>query len=345
MTRKERVINTVKRKPADYPPYHIDFTGILREKTAERLGMNLDLIDNAIGDHFIHFDFLPPNTFKSEFISETRWKDEFGIIWDTTNYQYGDWNIVHYPLQSKSDLVNYKWPDPHNTEGRFKHMYDRLRVNNTRFVMFKTSDIFHMALQLCSFEELLVKMATEPSFIHELFERLLEFLVGIVEELPPEVDGCKFLADIGTQKGLCISLDMWREFVKPRSKVLYEACKKRGFIVEKHSCGDNMDLLPDLIELGVDIYDPVQPEVQDITEMKRKYGKDITLLGGLGAQSTIPNGTPEEVKAEVFRTYDILGKDGGYIISPAGSMPAETPVENVLALIEACQTLCPEYTE
>ena len=101
-----------------------------------------------------------------------------------------------------------------------------------------------------------------------------------------------------------------------------------------HSCGDNTVIIPELIELGVDISDPAQPEAMDLKFLKKEYGKDIVFFGGLGSQSTIPRGTPEEVVKEAEGTMEYMWEGGKYILGPAGSIPTEAPIENVAALIE-----------
>jgi uroporphyrinogen decarboxylase len=104
-----------------------------------------------------------------------------------------------------------------------------------------------------------------------------------------------------------------------------------------HSCGSLAEILPDLVEIGLDVYESVQPEAKDNNpyELKRKYGDKLTFWGGLGSQSTIPFGTPEEIKAEVARLCREMGKGGGYILGAAKDIQPETPVENAAAVIEA----------
>lgn len=115
---------------------------------------------------------------------------------------------------------------------------------------------------------------------------------------------------------------------------MYEATKKRGFTVMSHSCGDNIEIIPELMELSVDISDPAQPEAMDLQFLKKEYGKDIVFFGDRGSQSTIPCGTPEEVIREAEKALEYMWKGGNYILGPAGSIPTEAPIENVAALVE-----------
>jgi len=107
--------------------------------------------------------------------------------------------------------------------------------------------------------------------------------------------------------------------------------------VAQHSCGDISEIFPDLIELGLDIYNTFQPEIYDVAEMKRLYGDKITFYGGISTQTLLPEAAPEEVKSEILRLMSILGKNGGYIVAPTHSMPNDIPTENILAFFEVVQ--------
>ena len=107
--------------------------------------------------------------------------------------------------------------------------------------------------------------------------------------------------------------------------------------VAQHSCGDCREVFPDLVELGLDIYNTFQPEVYDIVDFKKKFGDKITFFGGISTQCILPFKTLEEVKAEMHRVMDILGKDGGYILAPTHAMPDDIPPENVMAFMEVAR--------
>ena len=104
-----------------------------------------------------------------------------------------------------------------------------------------------------------------------------------------------------------------------------------------HSCGKVQDLFPELIEIGLQVFNPFQPEVMDLREMKARYGKDLAFYGGVSIQRLLPFGTPEEVRAEVRGLLDDLGPGGGFIIAPSHEMPGDIPLENMLAFIETVQ--------
>jgi len=118
-----------------------------------------------------------------------------------------------------------------------------------------------------------------------------------------------------------MSPNHWRKFLKPRLKKIYGAAKNKGCALMTHSDGDITELYPGLIELGADISDPTQPEVMDIEYIKKEFGRDIVLFGGLGCQRTIPLGNPSEVVREAKDTLKVLGKGGKYIMGQSGSIP------------------------
>jgi uroporphyrinogen decarboxylase len=115
---------------------------------------------------------------------------------------------------------------------------------------------------------------------------------------------------------------------------MYAATRQAGKTVLIHSCGKVQELFPELIELGLDVFNPFQPDVMDPYEMKARYGDRLTFYGGVSVQQLLPHGTPQMVRDEVRRLMDEVGRDGGFIISPSHDMPGDIPIENMVALIE-----------
>ena len=134
-----------------------------------------------------------------------------------------------------------------------------------------------------------------------------------------------------------IGAERWRKIFKPRLARLYARTHEAGKYVLTHCCGSIVEILPDVIEIGLDVYESVQPEAKDNSpyELKRRYGDKLTFWGGLGSQSTIPFGRPDEIRAEVARLCREMGRGGGYILSPAKALQPETPTENAAAVVEA----------
>ncbi|MGC8863654.1 MAG: uroporphyrinogen decarboxylase family protein, partial [Armatimonadota bacterium] len=130
----------------------------------------------------------------------------------------------------------------------------------------------------------------------------------------------------------------WREFIKPRIKRVYERAKSAGRFVMQHSCGDIYELLPDLIEIGLDVYQTFQPEIYDVKTVKREFGRDLTFWGGISTQAVLPWVTPDEVKRVAREMIAAVGAGGGYIAAPTHAIPGDVPPENIVALVEAFQS-------
>jgi uroporphyrinogen decarboxylase len=139
------------------------------------------------------------------------------------------------------------------------------------------------------------------------------------------------------QDGILIGARRWRKIIKPLMRLLYECVRRAGKYTLTHSCGSVAKILPDLIEIGLDVYESVQPEAKNNNpyELKRKFGKEITFWGGLGSQSLLPFGAPAEIKCEVAKLCQEMGHDGSCILAPAKAIQPETPLENAAAALEA----------
>lgn len=146
----------------------------------------------------------------------------------------------------------------------------------------------------------------------------------------------RFVRQERTQAILPMSPDMWREFIKPRLKQLVDRCHEHGLPCILHSCGNYLAILDDLIEIGVDGLESLQPEAIDVLEVKRRTMGRIFLIGGIGVQSTLFRGTPEEVRTVSKRLLTEMGRGGGYVISPTKPLHEQTlPIGNIAAFLES----------
>ncbi|HNS19111.1 MAG TPA: uroporphyrinogen decarboxylase family protein [Sedimentisphaerales bacterium] len=151
------------------------------------------------------------------------------------------------------------------------------------------------------------------------------------------MDIFRFGDDWGHQRGVLMGPDLWRRFIKPRFRMMCELVKSKGKLVMLHSCGKVDELFDDLIECGLDIFNPFQPEVMDVFDVKKRYGDRLTFYGGISIQRTLPFGTVQQVRDEVRRLLDVVGADGGYIASPSHDIPGDAKPENLAAMIEVLQ--------
>ena len=341
MTKKERIKAVINGIEPDVTPYHFDLTLMINDKIAEYYNIEKDSVESFIGNHLLYLDFSAPEGFTPGRPGANLTKDEFGVTWDIgQSHDIGDWGMVDHPIKDMS-LEGYKFP---NTEGkgRFKGVEELVEKNPDRFNVMRMTGLFDSAWHITGMEDLLISMVVEPGFADEILEKTADYIVGIIEQLPPCVEAVRLIEDWGKQNGLIMGLERWNRFLKPGLKRIHDACRKKGVRIMHHTCGDITELFPEIIELGVDVIDAMQPEAMDLKFIKKEYGKDIVLFGGLGCQSTIPLGTPEDVVKEAQETLNILGEGGKYILGPAGSIPTEAPVENVIALVGFCKEIANE---
>jgi uroporphyrinogen decarboxylase len=357
MTKRERVINTIAGRPCDVLPHHSDLTYASMLKLSAYYGVPLADVEDRIGNHLQYINYEPPGdgsmddqasktdsgTFSAGGQSDTSGHviDEWGVTWDNKGHQeIGDWGLIDHPVRN-FDFSRYTWPDG-CAGGRFRHAAAEAARRPDAFHTLLMTGLFDSAWHVTGLEDCLAAMADPDSAnIDYLLDRTLAFLVGVVEQVPDGLfDGVRFLEDWGIQKGLLTGAERWRRHLKPRLRELYQTAKNKGLYVHSHSCGDNLELFPDMIELGVDISDPVQPESMDIRTVKERFGSSLTLMGGLPCQSILPLGTPAEVSRITRRTLEIMGQGGHYILGGAGSFPTETPPANIDAIVEVYRAEC-----
>jgi uroporphyrinogen decarboxylase len=188
-------------------------------------------------------------------------------------------------------------------------------------------------------DRLLMDMVENPEFVDSLFEAITNYNLAQLDlSLAHDIDGVWFGDDWGSQNGLIMGPALWRRYIKPCLARMYGKVKRAGKYVAIHSCGDVRAILPDLVELGCDIFNPFQPETLDLSETKDVYHGKLAFWGGLSVQTLLPHGTPEEVRVTTRALLDTLGKGGGYIAAPSHAVPPDVPAENIDAMIEVLRS-------
>lgn len=267
-------------------------------------------------------------------LQDDEWVDEWGVIW--TNREFA--RVIGHPLEADWDgLSSYKLPDPW-AAGR----YDEARQSMAQspdcyrlgWVWFT---LFERLWFLRGFNNMLVDPYLYPAQFSELADRIVEFnLASIQQQLALRVDGIYFSDDWGSQQGLLMNPDDWRRWYKPRYRRLFDAVHAGGAHVWMHLCGNVTAIIPDLIELGLDVLNPIQPQAMDVDALAARYGGHVCFHGGLDTQETLPHGTVADVEREVKHLIDIFGRySGGYIGTTSHKIMPETPPENILALFRA----------
>ena len=334
MTRKERVKLSLEHKQPDICVYHLDFTHEVGLKTAKLFGLKEgEDLGEKIGNHL--FGVAP--ALKWEEIKPDYFKDKFGVIWDkTVDKDIG--TVANVLLENPSDLSRLKFPDLDDKK-LYLHFDKIIKDNNDKFIFADLGfSLFERAWTLRGMENLLCDLITDDGFTVELLDRILAWNLKYIDKcVKYPLDGMRFGDDWGQQQGLIMGPEHWRKFIKPRIAKMYKKVHDAGKKVFIHSCGDVEEIFPDLIEVGVDVFNPFQPEAFDIYKVKKEFGKKISFFGGMSTQKILPFGTPKEVKAETQKLIKEIGRDGGYIFSPAHATPKDVSIENIAAMLEVLQ--------
>jgi uroporphyrinogen decarboxylase len=344
MTEKERIRRCIGFKETDAVPWQIDCTTELARVIMEGRGMvegrlflrgrNVLKYHNLyeyFGNHLCYMRSEPVDGYTE--VEPGICRDEWGVLWDRRiDRDIG--NPVNVPLE-KGNLDTLQIPNP-RAASRFTHFGPIIEANPGRYVVVKISRcLFERAWSLRGMENLLIDLKENPSFVHELFEAITGFGLALIDSLGEyAVDGVRFSDDWGGQLGMLMGPDTWRAFIKPYAARLYRRAREGGYSVFIHSCGNVAPILDDLVEIGVNVFNPLQPETMDVETILARYAGRLAFYGGLSIQQTLPFGSAEEVREEVAGRLSLARRYGGYLIAPAHDMPPDVPPQNVQAMLE-----------
>ena len=331
MNARERQLAALARKPTDR--ISIDVIEVENaDKIQAYLGEDVDVLDYLGIDGKI----IGPG-YNGPLIGDT---DEWGTV-ALLDYS----QIRAYPLDL--GIENYTPPDP--------DLYNFKEAAQTAMKLSKNHvirgpywhSLFSKTCSLYGMEEALVRMYSKPKEFEQttemVFQHLYRFIENYLDAMGDYLDVLELADDIASQQGLMFSPELWRKFYKKRWAKIFELGMKRNKYIWFHSCGNVHDILPDLIEIGVDVWETVQLHTLPISakELKREYGKDLIFFGGINTQA-LPFKTPKEIANEVRETIDVLYADGeGYICGPDHHIKYDVPVENTLALFETAKNYLP----
>jgi len=333
MKPREIILDQIGHRETNPVPFTLGFEGDVAERLDEHYGNSK--WRQQLTPYMTSVSAV--ETLAREIIDDTRVRDLYGAVW---RLDRRPWHLEKPPLAEPS-LDGYTFPEP---ERFFRPEWkERARQtcdeNEDSFLMAGLGwGLFEVSWNLRGFENVMMDTVAEPDFYEEMLDRLTDLYLAFVEytaDLP--VDAIMFGDDWGDQRGVIIGPERWRRFFKPRWAKIYQAAHDSGKAVISHCCGSIVDIIPDVIEIGLDVLESVQPEAVGMNpyELKERWGDKLTFWGGLGSQSTIPFGTPGQIKEEVRRLCAEMGKGGGYILSPAKALQPETPTQNAVAVVEA----------
>ncbi|MCK4590237.1 MAG: hypothetical protein KAT86_00685 [Candidatus Latescibacteria bacterium] len=238
------------------------------------------------------------------------------------------------PLQDWDAFQDYSFPDPY-APGRFEQAKKRKQVFPDSYLLGTVGNtIFERMQFLHGVANTLEDFYLHPDMIEELADRIVEFDIGLIEQWAElGVDGIFFMDDYGFQDQLAMSPEHFRQIFKPRYQQMIQLSHELGLHTFLHTCGNVHEIIPDLIEIGLDVLQGLQPHAVDIGQVGRRFRGQICFMGGLDAQRTLPFGTSEEVRQMVKRCIQHLGTSkGGFIGSPSTEILPDTPLENIKAV-------------
>jgi uroporphyrinogen decarboxylase len=272
-------------------------------------------------------------------------KDIWGRVFQVKENPFGAYEeISRYPLdniQSSADCENHAWPDPDWWD--FSGVLDllaQLDQDQEYHLRYRLGSVFEVAWQLRGMDKFLLDMAIDPQIPTAIMKRLtetyLEITARFLEAAGDRIDMVYFYDDVATQESLLISGAMWQEQIQPHHQKLVDLCKKHDLKVMYHCDGAIYPLLPNLIEMGIDVLNPVQADAKNMEpqRLKSEFGDKLAFHGGIDIIDTLPKGTPSQVQEEVKSRISTLGKGGGYIMASSHHIQGDTPLDNIYAMYD-----------
>jgi uroporphyrinogen decarboxylase len=348
MKPKERVLAALSHQEPDRVPFMYRDVPEVRN----RLKKDLDLqTDDQLFEYLdIDFRWVNPIYIGPELELEYgHKKDIWGVELKFTKFSDGAgyWNEVNHPLIDITDpktLDDFPWPQLEWWD--FSDMEQQCNRYADYAIMtapgIASPGIFQSPIQpLLGVERSFLDPYLNPDFFQALIDKILAFQVPFIEKMMQSANGkidfFRIGDDFGTQQGLLIDVETWKQFIQPGFRKMADAARRYGAYYYQHSCGSIWDLIPALIETGVDVLDPVQVKAKRMVpaDLKAEFGKQVCFSGGVDEQELLPYGTPEEVKAGVKQLLDDMAP--GVFIGPTHNFQDDIPTKNILALYAAAK--------
>lgn len=343
MTSRERTFMALAHEEPDRPPISATYTPevakILREafgQPEEDLGyvMGNDLIKTAVGMENSYYLYDTPT-----------YTCPFGVEWrNVSNYTGAYTEIIGGALKDDLDgdkLKAYRIPDPddpalytHVREAVQKHGKEKFIIGSCQCSIFETAWYLH------GLEDTMMDMVADEDYANELFDKIMQFpLKAGLHMIEAGADMIWLGDDVATQQNMMMSVPMWRKYFKERYAYIFEQFRKarKDIVIAYHSCGNCTDILDDMVEIGLDVLNPIQPLAMDPYKIKERFGKKLTLFGAIDVQELMPRGTREQIVQTVHDYKKYLGAEGGYILSPAHHLQSDTSFENIMAFYDTAK--------
>lgn len=356
MTSRERVLATIAGKAADRTPS--DFRA--EPEVYEKLRQHLKVADDEAARIWAKSDFRDLaficNTGGHGGYNSFGWRDKdmgngiqedfWGVRRAKVKYDGGCYiDIVHYPLKNAAgldDIRKFQFPDPRKIFDftPLPEVVRKLNKDNEYFIMIEGESLYDRCWAVRGIEEFMMDLMTDEQTAEYIIEHnwkfFCEYTRMILENAGGCVDAIGLYNDLGNQRGMMISPSLYRKFFKERQRELIKMIKGFGAKVFYHSCGNIREILEDLIEIGVDILDPLQLKAMDITpkELVHIVGSRLALHGGLDTQGLLIHGSQEEIRSAIYSLKNDLGRYGKYIFSCSHYLQVDVPIENIALIVD-----------
>ncbi len=379
MTHRERVRAALNHETPDRVPMDLGSTRVTSVSVAayERLKAHFGIrretrvIDRIMQTAAVDEEILsaleidtrpvlpnPPDRVRDRTLPDGRWTDEWGVVrrLSPDGYYY---DLDVSPLSGEPDLESldrYPWPDP-DDPGRYRGLREQAKrlqaETDYALVGHAPGGWIHTSQYLRGFEGWYIDLALRPDFIVALMQRVrdvtLQMAARFLDAVGPYIDVVATGDDIGAQRGLMVSPEMYRALIYPLQQEQFRTFRAHTEAkIFYHTCGDVYPVLEEMIQMGVEILNPVQvsaAEMGDTVRLKREFGDRLSFWGGIDTFEVLPRGTADEVRAEVDRRVRELGAGGGYVLNAVHNIQPDVPVENILAMYDHGKSMRPQKDE
>ncbi len=353
MTSRERVIAALTHQKPDRPPLNYYGTPETDMMLLDHLHLKSreDLLCHLGADlRYVSPKYVGPDRFVGQTGYFTPGLDIWGVRWKPINAGVCTYSeIAHHPLadaETLDDIKAHPWPNVDWCDvSHVKEQIKRLNDPHPRAIVFTMggNGTFETPWSIRGLERFMMDLIECPEIADFMMMKVTTFLAEVTERALEAADGMIDIvwssSDVGMQTGMMISPDVWRQLVKPWQQQLIEPYKQMGLFTRYHSDGSIVPIIEDLIEMGLDLLDPIQPKAADMNavNLARRFGGRLAFYGGLDTQELLPMGTPDQVERQMLELINVLGRNGGYIAAASNAIQADVPVENILSLFRTAR--------
>jgi uroporphyrinogen decarboxylase len=347
---RQRVLKAVNREEPDRVPLFVTITPQVAQRLSRHLRIpeyteaDSPLSQNRIsyhellvelGNDVVGIGACSPDASATRELGSGILTNEWGVKYKTAGY-YNE--MLEHPLseaEETSDVENYPFPDP-NAPGRFRLAREVVQRYGERYAICGDAEctLFEGSWYLTGFEKFLIDLTLEKEYVFALMDKMMKYSIEVGKQLIAIGADIIWLGDdMGTQKGMLLSPEMWRKHLKGRLRKIIQSLKAANPLVKiaYHSCGSYYAIIPELIEIGVDILNALQPNARDmeLSRLKALHGKQAAFFGGLDTQGIIPFGSLRDVENEVKRVIDAAAQGGGLILAGAHNIQPDVSIEKL----------------